>query len=115
MITTLKHSISTSAAITFCWLSNVTAFALDLGTPPGELTGETDIESGIVNIMVAILKFMALVATIVIIIAGIRMLVSQGDESSLEKAKKAILWAIIGLIVILIAGGIVSIVTEVSS
>jgi len=115
MTSTIKRTLSRTLASAFCLVANVsTAFALDLGTPPSELTGDADIETGVVKVVEAILKLMALVATIVIIIAGIRMLISQGDESAVEKAKKAIIWAILGLIVILIAGAIVNIVVGVS-
>jgi hypothetical protein len=47
---------------------------------------------------------------IVIIFAGLRMIISSGDEGAVDKAKKTLLWAIAGLIVIIISAGIVNIV-----
>ena len=56
---------------------------------------------------------MALVAVIIIVIAGIRLVISQGEEEAKDKAKKTIFYAIIGLIVILFAQAIVSIIADV--
>jgi amino acid transporter len=50
---------------------------------------------------------MALAAVVVIAIAGIYMVVGMGEESSKDKAKKIITYAIIGLIIIALAAGIV--------
>ena len=56
---------------------------------------------------------MALIAVIFIVIAGIRLVVSQGEEQEKDKAKKTILYVIIGLVVILIAQAIVSFIADV--
>lgn len=44
-----------------------------------------------------------IVAVIVIIIAGYMYVTSQGDSSAVTKAKNAILYAVIGLVVIILA------------
>ena len=54
-----------------------------------------------------ILTFMALIAVVFIVIAGIRLVISQGEEAEKDKAKKTILFVIIGLVVILLAQGLV--------
>ena len=77
--------------------------------------GEEDIRQGILDVLGTILNFMALIAVIFIVIAGIRLVVSQGEEAEKDKAKKTILYVIIGLIVILIAQGIVSFIADVVS
>lgn len=64
----------------------------------------------ILTIINYILSFVSLAAVIVIIIAGIRLIISQGNDEEKDKAKKAILYAIIGLIIILISRIIVSVV-----
>jgi hypothetical protein len=52
---------------------------------------------------------------VVIVIAGIRLVVSSGDEGAVDKAKKTILFAVIGLIIILLANAIVSIVANIAT
>jgi cytochrome bd-type quinol oxidase subunit 2 len=46
------------------------------------------------------------VAVVVIIIAGYMYVTSQGDSAAVAKAKNAILYAVIGLVVILLAFGV---------
>ncbi len=57
------------------------------------------------------LNFLALIAVVVIIIAGIRLIVSQGEDEPKEKAKKTIFYAIAGLLIVLFAKVIVGLVT----
>lgn len=81
-------------------------------TPPiGGVDPSTDgegIRQGILDILIKVLSFMALIAVVVVVIAGIRLVVSQGEEQEKDKAKKTILYAIIGLVVILLAQAIVA-------
>jgi type IV secretory pathway VirB2 component (pilin) len=76
----------------------------DIGTPN---PGGGDIRTAILNVLKFVLTFLALLAIIFIVVAGIRLIVSQGEEEQKEKAKKTILYVIIGLIVILFARVIV--------
>ena len=62
--------------------------------------------TGIIRILFALI---GIVAVVVIIVAGFRMVLAQGNETSLTKAKESITWAIIGLIVSLMAFSIVAI------
>jgi len=115
-MTSLKNNFIQASTALYLWLSGIkVALAIDLGEVPGEFGGggADSLRETIINVMKEILLFMALVATIVIIIAGIRMVISQGDEGGVEKAKKTILWAIIGLVLILIAGGIVQVIANI--
>ena len=50
----------------------------------------------------------SVIALAVLILGGLRYILAQGDESKLESAKKTILYAIIGLIVIGLAAVIVN-------
>lgn len=77
----------------------------------GGVSGD-DIEDIILEILLAVLLFMALAAVVVIVIAGITLVVSVGDEQAKEKAKKIIIYALAGLIIIAIAAGIVTIFIE---
>ena len=80
------------------------------GTPGPD--SSTDIRAIILGILEFVLSFLALIAVIYIIIAGIRLIVSQGEEEQKEKAKKTILYVILGLIVILLARIIVGFFTS---
>lgn len=52
-------------------------------------------------------------AVIVIVIAGFRMVASGSNPQELAKAKKAIVWAIIGLLLALMSYSIVEIITRI--
>ncbi len=65
-----------------------------------------------ISIIEAVLNFLALIATIMVIAAGIYMIVSLGNDDNKEKAKKIIYYTIIGLVVVLFARVIVSLFTE---
>lgn len=63
----------------------------------GDLGG---VLSGVVN---ALLIFAAAVAVLFLIIGGFRYVVSTGNPDQVESAKKTILYAILGLIIIFVA------------
>lgn len=93
------------------WVS--TAYA-QLGPPPdiGGLPSSTPTSSGevkdvIIKVLTFVLDFLSLIAVIFIIIGGIRLIVSQGEEEAKDKAKKTILYVIVGLIVVLLSRVIV--------
>jgi len=81
------------------------------GSTP-DIGGSDDIEGTITDIIKNFLNLMALLAVVIIVIAGVRMVVSQGEQEAVEKSKKTILFAIIGLIVILLARAIVQFVAD---
>lgn len=74
---------------------------------------ESSIRQVILNVLNFVLNFLALVAVVVIVIAGIRLIISQGEEEPREKAKKTIIYVVAGLIVILLAKVIVNFATNV--
>jgi len=96
------------AAIVMC-STPVQAFA-DLTAPPdvgsGNLGG--DLKEAIVTVIKKVLDFMTLIAVVMIIVAGIRYIISQGEESEKDKAKKQIMYVVIGLVIILVARAIVT-------
>lgn len=102
------------AATAVTLLSAPTAFAQDIFGPIPDVggTGTTDIRTTVLDILRTVLSFMALVAVVFIVIAGIRLVVSQGEEAEKDKAKKTIIYVIIGLIVIILAQAIVDFVAS---
>ena len=94
------------------------AWAAGFGGPipdlPGTVApgGEAVVRKIIVAIINAILSFVALIAVAVIVIAGIRLIVSQGEDDAKDKAKKMIIFALAGLAIILLARVIVGLITN---
>jgi hypothetical protein len=71
---------------------------------------ESSIKSTIVDVLQIVLNFLGFIAVIMVIIAGIRLIISGGDDEQKEKAKKTIFYALIGLIIVLFAKVIVGLV-----
>lgn len=67
----------------------------------------------LLNIIRVVLNLMAFVAVITIIIAGIYMIISLGNDDQIEKGKKIIKYTIIGLLVILFSRILVGLITNV--
>ena len=80
------------------------------GTP--DAASQEDIRGIILTALEFVLDFLALAAVVFIVIAGIRLIFSQGADEQKDKAKKTILFVIIGLLVILFARVIVGFFTE---
>ncbi|MFH0770330.1 MAG: TrbC/VirB2 family protein [Candidatus Peregrinibacteria bacterium] len=74
------------------------------------LPGHTNIRGTVENMLLTILSYVALAAVVVIVIAGIMLVVGLGSDESKDKAKKIILYAIVGMILILLATAIVELV-----
>jgi type IV secretory pathway VirB2 component (pilin) len=65
--------------------------------------GTGDIRQVITSVLNTVLNFVGLIAVIAIVIAGIWLIVGMGSDESKDRAKKIILYTIIGLIIILLA------------
>lgn len=81
----------------FCFAQD----SFGLGVGQGLLLGSTEPRVIIVRIIQIILGFLGLVALILIIYAGFLWMTSAGDESKVERAKKIIINAVIGIVIIL--------------
>jgi hypothetical protein len=68
------------------------------GVAPG-----TSVREPIVNVLTFFLGFLALLAIIFIVIGGVRIIASGGNEEQLTKGRKTIIYAAIGLLVIVLA------------
>lgn len=78
------------------------------GTPEA-LTGDAGVFKTIANVLLFII---GAISVIMLIIGGIRYVVSQGDAKQVEGAKNTILYAVIGIIVALLAYAIVNFVVN---
>ena len=71
-------------------------------------TGVGKLDDTIVNILNTIIAALGVVAVVFVVIGGINYMTSSGDTAKLEKAKKTILYALIGLAVSVLAFAIVN-------
>lgn len=108
-----SFSLRLAAAVACC--SPLRALAQLNGNPDdigsGNL-GAGDLKSAIVSVMKVVLDFIALIAVVMIVVARIRYIISQGEEGEKDKAKKMIIYVVIGLLIILIARAIVTFVVS---
>lgn len=65
--------------------------------------GVTNANTGLQGILNVVYFWAGVVAVVVIVLAGIYYVTSQGDASKIKRAKDTILAAVIGLVVILVA------------
>ena len=72
--------------------------------------GADDVKELIIKLTKYLMGIIALVAIVVIVIGGFRMVISAGNESQIKAARSTITWAIIGLVISLLAYTIVAII-----
>ena len=64
--------------------------------------------SSVINIVNAMLALAAIAAVVFIIIGGVRYITAQGDEDAVLQAKNTVIYAIIGIVIIILAAVIVN-------
>lgn len=84
---------------------------IDIGGP--DALDEGGIRTVIIDTLKMILDFLALAAVIFVVVAGIRLIISGGSDEQKDKAKKTILYVVIGLLIVLFARVIVGFFTNV--
>ena len=75
------------------------------GNEPGCTDGQTPIFRTITNVLLFII---GAVSVIMLIIGGFRYVVSQGDQSQVTSAKNTILYAVVGIVVAILAFAVVN-------
>jgi len=73
---------------------------------------ETDIVIAIGEVINFILMFAALLVFIAFVVAGFMFILGFGSDASIQRAKKIMIWSIVGLIVIIFAFVIVQFIIE---
>lgn len=76
---------------------------------PEELTGEEGVFKTVTNVLLFII---GAVSVIMLIIGGIRYTISGGDQAQVKAAKDTILYAIIGIVVAILAYALVDFVVS---
>lgn len=98
--------------------TGITASFIDLDANVGSFFNPLQAQSLpelLTSIIRVLFLLISIAAVIIIIIAGFRMVLANGNEEQLTKAKKAITWAIVGLIVSLMSFSIVAIIQNLIS
>jgi len=98
-------SLAPAYAATCTTAADCAQVGVDNAGGKSETASVGDIVKTIVNVLLFIL---GAVAVIMIILGGIRYTISQGDSSAVTSAKNTILYAVIGLVVALLAYAIVN-------
>ena len=105
----LLLSLGSTAIMSFVWVTSALA---SIGPVPDPGGGNvSDLHAIILQILNAVVNFLGILMIIAIVVAGFRLVLSQGEEEAKEKAKKGVMYAIIGLILVLLAKAIVLFVT----
>lgn len=71
-------------------------------------SGQADFNTGIKTIVNMLLFLLGVIAVIMIIYGGFRYVISQGDSGNTKAAKDIILYAVVGLVVAILAYAIVN-------
>jgi ABC-type Fe3+ transport system permease subunit len=77
------------------------------GTSGG--TTVTDLVASIITIVNALLALVAIIAVVFVVIGGVRYITSQGDEDAVAAAKNTIIYAIVGLVVIILSAVLINV------
>lgn len=103
----MPFSLALAAATTDSSASDITT-NLDSVASTAGLSGNADIKVIIGNVIKIFLGFLGIIAVILIIWAGFTWMTAMGDAGKVDKAKKIITQAVVGLVIIIIAYSITS-------
>ncbi|MBI5411763.1 hypothetical protein HZA43_01145 [Candidatus Peregrinibacteria bacterium] len=73
-------------------------------------SGEDQVNAAMLEIAIFIRNILATFAILWIVVGGIRMAFSKGDETAFKEQMHGILWAILGLVIVLLAERIIQII-----
>jgi len=82
---------------------------------PEGVVSNPDFRGVIVTFINYFLTFVGLIAVAFIIWAGVLMIIDGGDEESVGKAKKILIWAAVGLLLVMLSFAIVNFVIRAGS
>ena len=82
------------------------------GLSPVTPTGNLDVVSVLTTVIDWVLAFSGAVAVLFLILGGLQYITAAGNEKRVETAKNTILYAVIGLVVILLSFVIVAFISQ---
>jgi len=80
----------------------------DMPTAVGQAGGSKTLRELAVTIINYVLGFLGLIAVAMIIYGGVSYVTAAGDQTKVDNAKKVIMYAIIGLVIVILSYAIVS-------
>lgn len=105
--TLLVFALMVGAISLFSFLPSASAAILSGQDNPAEVAGATGGETSIRGLVLTIvnyaLTFLGLVAVIMVIYGGVTYVISAGNDEAVGNAKKIILYALVGIIIILLS------------
>ena len=108
----LATGLMTVSALALPFLAAAVSFE-DISGTVG--LGTADLKSTVINITNGVLGLLGIIAVIMVLIGGFQWMTAAGNQEKVEKAKKVISAAIVGLIIILLAWAIVNFVLKTTS
>ncbi len=92
------------------------------GLPGGKNEGEkvsinenfdsTQVGKFTVDLVVEFIKYIAIIAVISLMLAGIMYILSGGEEEKIKKAKSWVIWSLVGVFISISAWGIVKFISQ---
>ena len=83
-----------------------------IGERPKNLPALGDAELLATKIINFFLGFVGLIAVLMLLLGGVRYLTSGGDDQAVQKAKSTILYAIIGIVIVVLSYAVVFTITN---
>ena len=102
----MKKTIARLGAMALGWSVAIPALAQVNTSIPITGYGSNTPEEIVINLINWVLGILALVAVILVIIGGFRWMTAAGNEEKVEGAKKLLIAAVIGLVIVMAAWGI---------
>jgi len=108
----VAHDIGIAASTVYCAASTKVASAVKLDKVETEVGGNISTKKNILESALQVIDYILVIvgaiAVVFIIIGGFRYITSAGNDKFVEDAKSTITYAIIGLVIVLLAYVIVS-------
>ncbi len=95
-------------AALFDQAKNQACQGVTLGDGTCDATKADNKVNGLLSVILNLISLLVgVVAVIMLVVAGLRLTLSQGDSSTVSSARSSILWSLVGLVVVLLAQVIV--------
>lgn len=108
-----RKNISRATVAVFLFLVGASQAAAQFGLGEATPAGiKHEIKSSIATIIIGILQYVGAIFLVLVVVGGIMWMVSGGNEQRVERAKKIITSAVIGLVIIMTAYAITLFITE---
>ncbi len=103
LLTALKTKVALAASN--CTYNNYSSASEQLCNP----LKQNNITGLIAHLVQIAMGLIGVVAVLMIVIAGFRMVLSRGNESAVKNAQETIKWAVIGLVIAVLSYSIITI------